>query len=657
MTVALIVQARSNSSRLESKMTKILDKSYLLDWVLSRVKKSKKVKQFLLATTNKTIDKDLINIGKNNKFKIFKGSENDVLSRFYKCSKYFKLKTIVRVCADNPLIDPKEIDSLIENFRKGKMDYLYNTMQTNDNFNSDGFGAEIFSFNALSKAHKLAKNKSDREHVTKFIRNNKKLFKSRCLESKLGLNFPYLKFDINTVKDFKKIETLILDQKINKFTNAKKIVENKVTKEIDSYLNLLFPLSRSLTGEGNLRTLKEISKIIKINIKRIPSEKKVYDWTVPKVWSVDEAWVRNSRTNEKIIDYNENNLHLVNYSSSFSGIIGSKQLLKKIYFHPKLKSAIPYKTSYFQKNWGFCVNQDIYKKILKSKDKFEVKIKTKFKKGNLVYGEKVIRGKSKHEILISTYICHPSMANDNLSGIILTAYLAKFISSIKNRYWSYRIVFIPETIGALAYLNKNESKMKKINFGLNICNVGGKGKFSYKKSFQNNHFLNDLIKEIFKNEKINLKEYPFDINGSDERQYSSQFFKINICSIFKDKYYEFKEYHTSKDNLKFVKAINIFKSLSIYQKLIEKIESQVIFQSTKIKGEAMLSKYNLYPKVGGDILPGKKNLSNLDITLWLLHLADSTKPIKQISNLLNIDEENILRIYKKFEKKNLVYRV
>ena len=170
--------------------------------------------------------------------------------------------------------------------------------------------------------------------------------------------------------------------------------------------------------------------------------------------------------------------------------MSSKKLLKNLHFHPKLKDAIPYKTSYFQKNWGFCVDKRLYKKISNSSDKYQVKIETNFKRNNLVYGEKIIKGKSNHEILISTYICHPSMANDNLSGIIMTAFLAKFISSIKNRYWTYRIIFVPETIGAIAYLNKNEKKIKKIKFGLVVCNVGGKGKFSFKKSFQQEHFLN-----------------------------------------------------------------------------------------------------------------------------------------------------------------------
>lgn len=657
MRISLIVQARSNSSRLKSKMTKFLDNTTLLDWVLKRVRKSKKTNQFILATTNNIKDKELIQIANKNKFKIFKGSEKNVLERFYKCAKNFKSNIIVRVCADNPFIDAKEIDRLIAKFLKSDLDYLYNTMQTSNNYNADGFGAEIFSFEALSKAHKSAKNKSDREHVTKFIRNKKKLFKTKCLEPKLGLNFPYLKFDINTNKDFYKIQKLIFKQKIKKNTNAKKIISMKISSEIDQYLKKLFPLGRSLTGEGNLETLKILNNIAKIEIKKIPSEKKVYDWVVPKVWNVDEAWIKNTRTKEKIVDYNRNNLHLINYSSSFDGIISSKKLIKNLYFHPKIKDAIPYKTSYFQKNWGFCVNHHTYQKILKSTDKFEVKVKTSFKKGNLVYGEKLIKGKSNHEILISTYICHPSMANDNLSGLIMTAYLAKFISSIKNRYWSYRIIFVPETIGAISYLNKNERKIKKIKFGLVVSNVGGKGNFSYKKSFQPSHFLNFLIKDIFKKERIKLKEYNFDINGSDERQYSSQFFKINICSIHKDKYYNFKEYHSSKDNLNFVKSKNIFQSLLLYQKLIEKLENQIMYQSKITKGEVMLSKYNLYTKLGGNFVPKKNSWTQTDLILWLIFLSDGNRTIDQIASNLNVKKQIITNLYRMLIKKKLVERI
>ena len=263
--------------------------------------------------------------------------------------------------------------------------------------------------------------------------------------------------------------------------------------------------------------------------------------------------------------------------------MSAKELIKKLYFHKKLPKAAPYKTSYYNKDWGFSVTKEMFKKIKSSNSKYQVKIDSAFKKSNLLYGEILLKGKSNKEILISTYIHHPSVANYNPSGIILTSYLAKFIKSLKNRYWSYRIIFKPETIGAVGYRNLKEKKIKNIDFRLFVSDVDGKEKFGYKKSFDDQHFLNNLILNISKELRMNPKTYSFDVNRSDERQYYPQFFRINICSIFRDKYYEFKEYHLSNNNLDFVKAENIFKTLIIYQKLIEKIESQYIFKTINSK--------------------------------------------------------------------------
>ncbi len=658
MKLAAIIQARSNSNRLKDKMSlELSHNKKIFEWVLIRAIRSKKIKNFILATTNNKRDEILIKIAKKYNLKIFKGKENDVLNRFYECSKKFKIDTIVRICADNPLIDSDELDKLVNYFSKHKPDYAYNTMKTKDNFNSDGFGAEILNFKTLKETNFLAKKKKEREHVTQFIRNNKNLFKTECLNPSNGLNFPYLKFDVNTSSNLKKIKNVISKQKVNFKTSAKKIVKTLLTSEIDLYLKKLFPLNRSLTGEGNIKTLKEINNITKIKIKKIQSGKKVYDWTVPKEWIVKEAWIKDLHSKKKIIDFKKNNLSLINYSNSFYGKLLGSQLKQKLHYHNKLKNAIPYKTTYFKKDWGFCVNKEIYKKIIGSKKKFEINIKTKFKNGNLVYGEKILKGKSKKEILISTYICHPSMANDNLSGVILTSFLAKFLSSIKNRKWTYRILFVPETIGAIAYLKKNEKLMKKINFGLVISNVGGKGKFSCKESFDKTHFLNKLVKDSIHEQGYKPTVYPFDINGSDERQYSSQFFKINICSIFKDKYYDFKEYHSSADNLKFVKSENIFETLKIYQNLIQKIEEQTIYKSLKTKCEPMLSKYNLYTKLGGNFVPKKNSWTKTDLILWLMFLSDGTKTTNQIANYLNVKEKSILELYNSLSKKRLVEKI
>ena len=627
----------------------------ILEWVFVRIFKSKSVDQFILATTTKKEDLKICKIASDFKFKIFRGSSAKVLSRFYFAAERYKADIVVRICADNPLIDHREIDRLVKFYLKNNFDYVFNNMQTKDNFNADGFGAEIFSFKILKKVHYLAKKKSDIEHVTQYIRRNPNLFKIKSLPAPIGLNFPNLKFDINTKKDFRKIKNSISNLKIKVNTSGKKIIKNFMINKINKNLNKLFPINRSLTGIGNFITLKEIKKIIPIKILKIPSGKKVYDWVVPNEWLIKDAWIKDLNNN-KIVSYKDNNLCVVNYSKSFNGQLSSDQLRKKLYFHPKIKTAIPYKTSYYKKDWGFCVTRKVFEKIISNKSKLKVKIDAKFKKGNLIYGEILIKGKSKKEVLISTYICHPSMANDNLSGIILCAYLAKFISSLKNRQWSYRIVFLPETIGAIAYCKQNEKKIKKIDFGLVICNVGGKGRFSFKESFDNSHFINEIVKNVFTENSIKFKKYLFDINGSDERQYSSQYFKLNICSIFKDKYYDFKEYHSSADNLQFVKGENIFKSLTIYQKVIEKIEKQIIYKSIKTKCEPMLSKYNLYPKLGGHILPNNKRLSDLDIILWLLFLSDGKKTTLQVAQRLNLNENKVLNVYKKLEEKKLVIR-
>ncbi len=631
-----------------------LGKHKVLEWVLHRLKKCKKIDKFIVATSNKD-EKYIFKLAKKYKYKIFQGSEEDVLSRYYSCAKKYKSKVIIRICADNPFVDSEIINNLIYFFKKKKINYACNTMRIN-NTNSDGFGAEIFDFKTLKKAHILAKSKTDREHVTKIIREKKFLFKTETIPSKSEVNFPYLNFDINTINDLKRLRLMIKKNGFNINSPAKKIVKSLIVKKIDFNLKDMFKLNRSLTGVGNKKTLKKIGQIIPIKIKKISSGTKVYDWKIPKVWNVKEAWIKDSNKN-KIVDYNDNNLSLINYSSKFQGFLSSKNLIKKIHFHEKLPDAIPYKTTYYKNNWGFCVTKKLFEKIKSNKSKYQIKIDSTFKNGSLIYGELLIKGKSKKEILISTYICHPSMANDNLSGIILTSYLAKFIKSLKNRYWSYRIIFIPETIGAIGYCKINESKMKNIDFGLVISNVGGKGQFSYKQSYDNKHFLNNLVLETFKELNIKPKTYPFDINGSDERQYSSQFFGINICSIFKDKYYEFKQYHSSDDNLKFVKAENIFESLKIYQKLIEKIEGQLIFKSTNPKCEAMLSKHNLYPKLGGQILPKKNGFSNLDLILWLMFLSNGKRTLAEISHQLGINKKELLNVYKILKEKKLIYRV
>lgn len=657
MRVTLIVQARSNSKRLKNKMFLRLGKYKILEWVILRLKNIRYVDNLVVATSDKVVDRNIVKIAKKNSLKVFIGDEKNVLKRFYLCSKKFPSDIIVRVCADNPLIDKKEIEKLIIYFKKNynRTDYLQNFLVSKNSIYASGFGAEIFKSKCLKEAFLNAKTLGDKEHVTKYIRNNTKKFKSSLYVGNKNLHFPYLNFDVDTNKDLKNLNSIFKKLGIKLSTSADIVVKKYLNHSIKEDLVNLFPLNRSLTGPANLKTLKYIQKKIPIKILNIKSGTAVYDWKVPYEWIVKNAYVKDSDGNY-IIDYKNNNLSIVNYSKNYKGYLTAKQLSRKLYTKKNLINAIPYKTSYYKKDWGFCISQKNLKKITDYKKKFFVNIDTEFKKTKMDFGEILIKGKSKKEILISTYICHPSMANDNLSGIILTTYLSKFIKSLKNRYWSYRIIFIPETIGAIAYCKLNEKKVKNILFALIVNNVGGPGKISFKQSFDNNHFINILINQVLKENKIRAKKYKFDIHGSDERQFSSQFFKINAASIHKDKYFEYKEYHTSADNLDFVKSKNLFKMLKLYQNLILKIEKQIIFKTLKRKCEPMLSKYSLYPTLGGENVPGKK-INFIDTILWLIFLSDGNMTVEQISKKLKISKLRLMSFYKILQSKKIIKRV
>lgn len=408
------------------------------------------------------------------------------------------------------------------------------------------------------------------------------------------------------------------------------------TEKIDKLLKKLFPITRSITGKGNRETLKAIQEIIPINIKEYPTGTEVYDWIIPKEWNIKEAWIKNAK-GEKIIDFDNSNIHIVNYSIPVHKKINYSELIENLYYLEEQEEAIPYRTSYYKESWGFCLSYKQFKELFNENEEYEVFIDSELTEGSLSIGELVIPGKSKKEYLISTYLCHPSLANDNLSGVILTTFLSKELQKLDLNY-SYRIVFVPETIGAIAYCYHNEAAMKKIDAGFVVTTVGGPGQFGYKQSFEEKHCINSIIEDIFIENKIDFISYPFDIHGSDERQYSTQGFKINVATISKDKYYEYPYYHTSLDNLDFVKAKYISQSLELYRKAINKLDFNLIYKNVQPHCEAMLSKHDLYPSTGGAQLPNQ-NFSALDIRLWLLFYCDGVKSLYEISKKINIPLE------------------
>jgi aminopeptidase-like protein len=437
-----------------------------------------------------------------------------------------------------------------------------------------------------------------------------------------------------------------------------KVLKVDYTKEIDELLKKLFPIPRSITGEGTRKTLRILQELVpELNIVEYPSGEKVYDWIIPLEWEIKEAWIKNSR-GEIILDYKNNPLHVVFYSQPVHKILPFCELKKHLYYLPNLKEAIPYRTFYYTKDWGFCLSFNDFKRYFKENEHYEVFIDATFKKGSLSIGEIVIKGKSKKEYLISTYICHPNLANDNLSGIIVTAFIAKkLIENQKNLNYSYRIIFVPETIGAISYCAHNEKVMRNIDIGLVITTCGSPGKFGYKMSSDENCEVNQMVEDVFADFGINdFIKYPFSLAGSDERQYSSQAFRINCVTITKDKYYEYPYYHTSLDDLNFVKAEFVNQSLNLYLHFIlNYLDKNLFYKATKTHCEVFLSKYELYPKLGGAFLP-KSRLKKHEVILYLMFYCDGDTSLYNISKKLEVNLQATYEIAIQLENKGLLLR-
>jgi aminopeptidase-like protein len=321
--------------------------------------------------------------------------------------------------------------------------------------------------------------------------------------------------------------------------------------------NILFPICRSITGRGIENSLKIIkNEFPKLKIHHINSGKEVFDWKVPPEWNIIDAYIVDEKNN-KIIEFKNNNLHLVNYSIPVNKIFNKKEILNRLHVNKKIPNAIPYVTSYYKKYWGFCCTYYQKKEIQKNYDensKFKVVINSSLNKnGKLSYGELIITGKSKQEILISTYICHPSMANNELSGPIVSMALIKYFLKKKNLDKTLRFLFIPETIGSITFLNKNLQYLKEnLIGGYNLSCIGDNRMHSCMLTKYGNALSDQSLIEAYKKLNIKPKFYSFLSRGSDERQYNSPGIDLPIASIFRSKYHEYKEYHTSMDDFNLV---------------------------------------------------------------------------------------------------------
>ena len=442
----------------------------------------------------------------------------------------------------------------------------------------------------------------------------------------------------------------------------------EIGNEMYDLMVKLYPICRSITGNGVRKTLDIISEQIPLEKYEIPTDTQVFDWTIPKEWNIKDAYVKKSN-GEKIIDFKKSNLHVLNYSTPVNKIVSLSELKDHLFTLPDQPTLIPYRTSYYYENWGFCITHNQFLQL--EEDDYEVVIDSTLEDGSLSYGEYFIKGESKDEVLLTCYTCHPSMCNDNLSGIVLLTFLAKHLKNLSLQY-SYRFLFIPETIGSIVWLYRNEQNVAKIKHGLVATCVGDPGISTYKKSRQGNAEIDQTVIEVLKKSGDDYKITNFEPLGSDERQFCSPGFNLPVGSLRRTKPPNFPEYHTSADNTEFVQATYLADSFSKYFKIILKLEENFgnfysknneeepleidskndqVFLSLNPKCEPKLDKTGIYRKIGGE-----RDNDSLTI-LWILSYADGKHSLRDISLRSGIDFKQIKQVAKLLQTKKLLKRI
>jgi aminopeptidase-like protein len=385
----------------------------------------------------------------------------------------------------------------------------------------------------------------------------------------------------------------------------------------------LYPICRSITGNGVRETLGIIKEFIPIEIYEVPSGEKAFDWTIPDEWNITDAWIKNAK-GEKIVDFKTSNLHVLNYSIPVHKKTGLEELKKHLYSIPEQPDWIPYRTSYHNRNWAFCITHN---QLLNLKDEeYEVKIDSTLQPGSLTYGEYFIKGTSEEEVLFTCHTCHPSLCNDNLSGIVVATFLAQELKKINLKY-SYRFLFIPGTIGSITWLSRNEEKVKNIKHGVVLTLLGDKTKFHYKKSRQGDSETDRIIirklKEKYSDYSI-IDFYPY---GYDERQFCSPGFNLPVGRLSRKPHGEFPEYHTSADNLDFVQPQYMAESLDFLLSIVNELECAEKYINLSPKCEPQLGKRGLFKQVGGQSAQKDFQMA----LLWVLNLSDGAHSLQDIA--------------------------
>ena len=364
--------------------------------------------------------------------------------------------------------------------------------------------------------------------------------------------------------------------------------------ELESYFDRLWPICRSITGNGLRDSLRILQEVIPLELHEIPTGTKVFDWEIPKEWNIDEAYII-SPDGSKICDLAINNLHVVNYSVPIERTMEFSELDAHLHHIETMPDAIPYITSYYKENWGFCLSYNQYKAVPRQ-GLYTVHIKSSLLSGSLTYGDCVLKGESEQEVLFSTYLCHPSMANNELAGPLVQAFLYRLVAALPNRRYTYRFVFAPETIGVIAYLQRYGVHLKaalKAGYVLTCC--GDAGTLVYKKSKVGDSLADKAAQHVLRNQAIPFESIPFSVGGSDERQYCSPGFNLPVGSLTRSMYQRYNEYHTSLDNKDFISFDAMANTVAVCFDIVRALELNQVLTTTVPFCEPQMGKRGLYP--------------------------------------------------------------
>lgn len=400
--------------------------------------------------------------------------------------------------------------------------------------------------------------------------------------------------------------------------------------EMHAGIRELYPICRSITGDGVRETLRRIQQRIPLEIHEVPSGTPVFDWVVPPEWNIRDAFVKNA-AGQRVIDFQKSNLHVVNYSVPFRGKMCLAELKNHLFTLPDRPDWIPYRTSYYSESWGFCLSHRDAVRL--PDEEYEVCVDSTLEPGHLTYGEFVLPGDSSEEVIVSTHICHPSLGNDNLSGMMVATHWANLLQQIERRRFTYRFLFIPGTIGAISWLARNEATVvPRIRHGLVLSGVGDSGSLTYKKSRQGDAVVDRVLSHLLGQETLEGKILDFSPYGYDERQFCSPGLNLPVGRLSRSVHGTFPEYHTSADNLDFVRPESLEETLRLCLMVFRVLEANRFMLNLNPKCEPQLGKRGLYRAIGGQADAGALEMA----MLWVLNLADGSRDLLAIAERANL---------------------